>query len=120
MEQLNNNNNASKSLAFPNLNFQNKDNEELIVEEIAATDLTDQMVGKEYSKATEEKRKSIFIDDKNVIICNKIFTIKAKTYEKCIRSIKMATPFLVLIFLIIILLLIFRIEIFVSSDGDSD
>ena len=52
----------------------------------------------------------------DVLCCDKVFTIKTKTYLNYKNCLDMLKPFVVLIFMVAILLAFFRIDLFLTTE----
>lgn len=56
----------------------------------------------------------------DILLCDRVFTVKTRTYVNFKKSLQMLKPFGVLLFLILILIFLFRVDVFVSSAGTSN
>ena len=66
---------------------------------------------------TFNRSNSTFLQDIDIVCCNKIYSIKPHTYNNIKNAIQILKPFLVLFIMIIILIGIFKIDILLPS-GD--
>jgi hypothetical protein len=65
---------------------------------------------------TQNRSNSTFLQDIDIVFCNKIFTIKHQTYNNIKNAIQIIKPFIVLFIMILILIFIFRIDFILPSD----
>ncbi len=68
------------------------------------------------SSSNSNKSNSTFLQDVDVICCNKVFTVKPRTYNNIKNGIQMIMPFIVLLIMVIILISIFKIDVLIPSD----
>lgn len=66
------------------------------------------------------RQSSILADEIDLQICNRIFTIKKRTYVNFKKSIQMIKPFLVLLVMLAVLIVLFRVKLFAATSASEN
>lgn len=74
--------------------------------------------------SSEQRRKRLSVltrqQEVDILICNRVYTIRTRTYVNAKKSWQMLKPVLVLIMLLLLLIFLFRVDVFVSSNNRSN
>jgi hypothetical protein len=108
----------SDSINLENGYIDRRENE-AVIDRIEKGSLSVDQAENEMKRLKYYRANSLLTDEVDIQFCNKIYTIKKRSYVNFKKSIQMLKPFLVLFVMIFLLIIVFRVDLFISMNENN-